>query len=1497
MIANITYGGNIYSLIEYNERKVSEGIASRIRVENFLTEHKSEFLGRFLDMVKETTIEEFTFHCSLSLPIGENISDEKFASIAGDYMNGLGMENQPYIVYRHRDRSHEHVHIVTVLVDDNGKRIDRYYQFNRSEDLCAELETQYDLTPVDHTGKSKKRELAQREQLTLNKQGVRSEIARVSRYIKENYLVTNINELRKVYAHHGVNVKAVDLSIYGKSSEFGLVYLLQEEGAEVMPIRSSEIYHDVTWSGWNKHFEKNISKKDKLTGGPVIETKVGKVLAGYEGITFKDFKDILYSENIIVIYDVNASGIYGVSFINNETGAIYKGSDLNLSISSLKKKGVGTDLTTNNLVYGLQNFVAKQLYYDLYRRHFQASHQRQSDFIINFLTEEAIFNGILDHPDFSKHLTQLPELQRQEFALWVTKFIQDKHDRLPALQTKEDASKRTSENRDSNSDDNTFRGDKQRAPGTKEERALLSTALSALTGDHKGVWQRRSHIIQYKLTPELLFPYVKMLPEFRDRGDRELLQLCREYVSYQKGRIIEIKANEALNRLFSLQYRPYYNSLLINSGGDFRNMLSQLDVTPIINTIASSNDFSNLKNNTQFGQEITVERLSSLCSFIVEKDIEKLQDNFIMLYVKGRLEEFTSRARELEDKNVPHDEFLARIYEMDLFTAFSQDSSLNGGLTINAENIKYIQEAIEVYKDTIFTQRFESLRGRIINEAYANVISDHSEKINESSFIAEQLSSELLLSAIYKHESYPEILEMGKQMKAKGQLEDVVKDFVEYKSKMIHFVYISEKNSEYKRLFYKEQSARNVSREIACTAILNAKDLRSFIDLAIDREQPSFLDKISHEDLSGAIVSESERFIQKERLNAPYYAMMQVTSTELSRSYMELRKRPEYNGVGEGDFINRYLSSELLTAAISGNQSFTQAYTEIQARYPNSDNRFMQNIVNNSVENFIAYKNDNIATIYLNEAYNKFIYDNKPIWGSKSSIIKHALSSESLFAYAIQESFLKNMPAEELSGLCSAFITGKKEKLFTIMADEAITRLFNMAYRSEFDAAIVESRGNVNVIENRIDISSIVNNISKSDAFAELQRNTEYGMAVNPDRLKTLSSFIYEQDLASLRSDYLAGYIPVLLSSAFQSYKALPAFANIPVDVIHAKFLSENLLKICIDHGALDQSDGDPTKDRISSLIDEYISNSKEKISQMTLVRIVTESYHSLLSQLPQNTHRESVFIGSGLHSSSLISRILQHKDFDRLRSSVDDGAVNNYVDRFITHKQQTQHEIYIAEALRHFRSSFYTTLREQGISREKACTRNLSVETVTNFVLRHIEQEKPVFFSSPANLDVDVQTSSSRFYVRELQNAPVYAVQELVSTSLKEIYSTIRSTNLSQGISESSTINLLKSETIRLMLLSNNEFRSQYADIISRYPNTDSRKLETIIAYQIDNYVSYKQSRVNDIKQREMEYESKNTKSELINTAISGAEELTGTMGAPSKGKKLPKRKKKRKP
>lgn len=93
-------------------------------------------------------VERAVYHASLSVPASERLDEDKWRAIASDYLNGMGFDDNQYVVVRHTDRNHDHIHIVASRIKLTGECVHDGWDYRRSEQLIRQLEQDYQLEAV-----------------------------------------------------------------------------------------------------------------------------------------------------------------------------------------------------------------------------------------------------------------------------------------------------------------------------------------------------------------------------------------------------------------------------------------------------------------------------------------------------------------------------------------------------------------------------------------------------------------------------------------------------------------------------------------------------------------------------------------------------------------------------------------------------------------------------------------------------------------------------------------------------------------------------------------------------------------------------------------------------------------------------------------------------------------------------------------------------------------------------------------------------------------------------------------------------------------------------------------------------------------------------------------------------------------------------------------------------------------------------------------------------
>lgn len=138
MVAKITSGVSVYGALYYNQEKVDKGKA-RTLAWNRIMERPDGTTGipecmrsfeAYLAANRRT--EKPVIHLSLNPHPDDRLSDGQLEAIGREYMEKLGYGDQPYIIFRHEDNARPHIHIVSLRIDEQGRKIRDYKEWERS---------------------------------------------------------------------------------------------------------------------------------------------------------------------------------------------------------------------------------------------------------------------------------------------------------------------------------------------------------------------------------------------------------------------------------------------------------------------------------------------------------------------------------------------------------------------------------------------------------------------------------------------------------------------------------------------------------------------------------------------------------------------------------------------------------------------------------------------------------------------------------------------------------------------------------------------------------------------------------------------------------------------------------------------------------------------------------------------------------------------------------------------------------------------------------------------------------------------------------------------------------------------------------------------------------------------------------------------------------------------------------------------------------------------
>lgn len=109
------------------------------------------------------TLGKVVLHVSLSAAPGEHLSDATWAAIAQRYLAGMGLTANQYVMTRHEDTEHEHIHLVVNRITFDGHVVSDSHDYRRQEATMREVERDYHLQPVQASKDVMRRAATQRE--------------------------------------------------------------------------------------------------------------------------------------------------------------------------------------------------------------------------------------------------------------------------------------------------------------------------------------------------------------------------------------------------------------------------------------------------------------------------------------------------------------------------------------------------------------------------------------------------------------------------------------------------------------------------------------------------------------------------------------------------------------------------------------------------------------------------------------------------------------------------------------------------------------------------------------------------------------------------------------------------------------------------------------------------------------------------------------------------------------------------------------------------------------------------------------------------------------------------------------------------------------------------------------------------------------------------------------------------------------------------------------
>ena len=347
MVAKINISKSIKASLNYNEKKVQNRSARCLYAGNYLNEEKNmNFYQKLNGFENLNSLNKRastnTLHVSLNFDPAEKLSDHKLVEIASVYMEKIGFGEQPFLIYKHEDAGHPHIHIVSTTIKEDGKRINTHnIGRNQSERARKEIEQLYGLIKAENQQKLLKPGIkpVNIEKVTYGKHETKRSISNIVSAVFSQYNFTSLPEFNAALKQFNVIADRgkEEGCVYKKR---GLVYrILDASGNKIgVPIKASSIGCKPTLANLERKFilneapRESLKKSTKFIVDECLQSAPGSVV---------NLITRLERKHIYTVLRQNADGrLYGITFVDNQNKCVFNGSDLgkNYSIGSLQAR-------------------------------------------------------------------------------------------------------------------------------------------------------------------------------------------------------------------------------------------------------------------------------------------------------------------------------------------------------------------------------------------------------------------------------------------------------------------------------------------------------------------------------------------------------------------------------------------------------------------------------------------------------------------------------------------------------------------------------------------------------------------------------------------------------------------------------------------------------------------------------------------------------------------------------------------------------------------------------------------------------------------------------------------------------------------------------------------------------------------------------------------------------------------------------------------------------
>jgi len=276
------------AILYYNEHKVEKSEAHLILVSGFAGDaeklNREQKLNRFSHLLRlKPNVKTNAVHITLNFHSSEKLGNEKLQQIGMAYMERIGFGDQPFLVYRHLDAAHTHIHLVTTNITAQGQRIDLHnIGMEKSETARKAIEMEFNLVRAESKEahlypKIKKAEV---QKVKYGHLPTKRAISNVLTAVNRDYKFTSLAEYNAVLGCFNVmTIRGEPDSVMFEKK--GLMYsVIDDKGRQVgVPIKASAFYIKPTLRNLEKRFAAHNEKRKAYK--PDLKKRIDNLFTPY----------------------------------------------------------------------------------------------------------------------------------------------------------------------------------------------------------------------------------------------------------------------------------------------------------------------------------------------------------------------------------------------------------------------------------------------------------------------------------------------------------------------------------------------------------------------------------------------------------------------------------------------------------------------------------------------------------------------------------------------------------------------------------------------------------------------------------------------------------------------------------------------------------------------------------------------------------------------------------------------------------------------------------------------------------------------------------------------------------------------------------------------------------------------------------------------------------------------------------------------------------------